>query len=239
MTKATLLAGVLVDGLLHGIVEAGLVFLQLRHLVLPNDLFSLLVEVGLLVVLGQLTRSYLARQHPRLRLAGVGAIQTATDRVDTLEERLFGLVAKDVPQLFETVMQENHSLRGPRALIKTTHKTAIQSLQYAHVCAFVISHQILRISDGLDRFFLLLCLTGLLLLCFLQALHFFLEGNHQLEPFDVHFSLLGLSNFFVKICQSARDEVEVFLGRALEDVQCLQSLRDGFGLFAAPLLEEQ
>ena len=79
MTKTALLAGVLVDGFLHGIVEAGLVFLELRHLVFPNDLFSLLVEVCLLVVLGQLTRRDLIGKHPRLRLAGVRPIQTAAD----------------------------------------------------------------------------------------------------------------------------------------------------------------
>jgi hypothetical protein len=56
-----------------------LVFLELRHLVFPDDLFRLLVEVCLLVVLGQLTRSYLIRKHPRLRLAGARPIQTTTD----------------------------------------------------------------------------------------------------------------------------------------------------------------
>ena len=85
MAKTALLAGVLVDSLFHGIVEADLVLLQLRHLVLPNDVLCLLVEIGLLVVFSQLAGSYLTGKHPALRLGGVRPIQTTTDGVHSLE----------------------------------------------------------------------------------------------------------------------------------------------------------
>jgi hypothetical protein len=52
--EAALLAGVLVDVLLHLVVEAGSALLQLRKLVLPDYFPSLLVEVELFVVARQL-----------------------------------------------------------------------------------------------------------------------------------------------------------------------------------------
>ena len=136
-------------------------------------------------------------------------------------------------------MEEDHGLGRLSTLLEPTDETAIESLEYSYVRPFEIPQQMLWITDWLMRLLLLFSLARLLLLRFLQVLHFFLEGNDQFEPFDVDLSLFSPCDLLMKIRQSASNEVELFLGRALENGQCLERLGDGLTLFGAPLLDKQ
>lgn len=68
VAEAALLAGILVDVLLHLLVKTSPALLQLRQLVLPDVLSRLLVEIQLLIVVGQLARGDTSAQHLLLRL---------------------------------------------------------------------------------------------------------------------------------------------------------------------------
>ena len=88
VTELALFAGVLVNFFLHLVVEPRPVFLQLQQLVLPYVLLRLLVEVDLVIVLGQLLRTYLPLQHLRLGLGCALPPQTQTDRVDAFVQHV-------------------------------------------------------------------------------------------------------------------------------------------------------
>lgn len=89
VAEAALLARVLVDILLHFVVEARPALLQLGQLVLPDVLSHLLVKVQLLVVAGQLFGGDSAAQHLFLGLPRVFARQAVADGVDALVQGLF------------------------------------------------------------------------------------------------------------------------------------------------------
>jgi hypothetical protein len=101
---AAFLAGVLIDSLLHRIVEASLTLLQLRQLILADDVPCFLIKVSLLVVLGQLQWCDFSGEHLRLSFGCVGTSQSMADGVDAFVQCLFGLVLEHVLQLFEQIL---------------------------------------------------------------------------------------------------------------------------------------
>lgn len=92
MAKAALLACVFVDVFLHFVVKACHALLQLRQLIFFDVFTSLLVEIELLIIAGQLACCDSSIHHLLLRLSGTLSGQTMANRVNPFVQSFLWLI---------------------------------------------------------------------------------------------------------------------------------------------------